>query len=193
MTRVWSDAEKLELSRDAARFIPTELLIREWYGEANSPYPLDRLQQVYCRSWLVEDLLMKADKMSMANSLELRCPFLDHVLVEWSAVLPREWKVGAAGIGYSSKRILREFARPRLPTAIIDRPKRGFPVPAYGWLEGTLGAWAEDRLLRHGGLDRWFDVASLRPVLAQAMGGVLAAQHKIWSMLILDFWLEAWA
>jgi asparagine synthase (glutamine-hydrolysing) len=193
MTRVWSEVEKAELCRDGARFLPTERLVQEWYGETNSPYPLDRLQQVYCRSWLVEDLLMKADKMSMANSLELRCPFLDHALVEWSAALPREWKVGAAGIGYRSKRILRDFARTRLPASIIDRPKRGFPVPAYGWLEGKLGAWAEDRVFRPGGLDRWFDMAVLRPVLAAARGGAAAAQHKIWSLLILDFWLEAWA
>ncbi len=193
ITNVWREREKSALWRDAGSHRATSRLIGAWYGETSSPQPIDQLQEVYCRSWLVEDLLMKADKMSMANSLELRCPFLDHRLVEWSARLPLAWKVGTARSGYRSKKILREFAKSRLPAAIIERKKRGFPVPAYRWLEGPLGLWAEDRLLRGKRLDRWFDMAAAGPVLAAARRGAPAAQHKIWSLLILDHWLEAWA
>lgn len=193
MTRLWSEEEKRALWRDRATLVPTDRLIRGWYAEALSPQPLDQLQQVYCRSWLVEDLLMKADKMSMATSLELRCPFLDHTLVEWSARLPIVWKVGSREVGYRSKRILREFASARLPETIVQRPKRGFPVPAYRWLEGPLANWAEDRLMQRGRLDRWFDTGPVRSVLAAARRGGSVAQHKIWTLLILDHWLEAWA
>lgn len=192
MTNVWQESEKSEMWRDGRTYQPTARLIREWYAAAKSRRPIDQMQQVYCRSWLVEDLLMKADKMSMANSLELRCPFLDHGLVEWAARLPLAWKTGTARTGYSSKRILREFARKRLPAEILSRPKRGFPVPAYRWLEGPLGSWAEDRLFSGRRLDCWFDLGFLRPVLTAARSGATTAQHKIWNLLILDHWVEAW-
>ena len=193
MTRLWSEAEKAELWPGTPPPESTDALIRGWYDAARSPQPIDQFQEVHCGSWLVEDLLMKADKLSMANSLELRCPFLDHRLVEWCARLPLVWKVGSAELGYRSKRILRQFAAARLPQAIIDRPKRGFPVPADRWLEGPLGAWAEDRLFRAPRMAQHFDLAPAKPVLAAARHGNTAAQHKIWALLILDHWLERWA
>ncbi len=191
MTRVWTEQEKAEFWRASPAPHATDDLIKSWYGECVSRQPIDQMQQVYCRSWLVEDLLMKADKMSMAASLELRCPFLDHTLVEWCARLPLEWKVGSRQRGYSSKRILREYAAKRLPAEIINRPKRGFPVPAYHWLERGLATWAWARI-GSGRLDSWVDVKALSPVLKAAELGSRPAQHRIWSLVILDHWLEAW-
>ena len=193
MTNVWSDDEKETLWLNAARPDASGRLIQSWYAETSSPHPIDQIQQVYCRSWLVEDLLMKADKMSMNNSLELRCPFLDHKLVEWCERLPLMWKVGSPATGYSSKRILREFARARLPAEIIERPKRGFPVPAYQWLQDGAGAWAEDRLLHGGRMKSWFDLAPIVTALTAARQGVRTAQHKVWNLLILDHWLEVFS
>lgn len=192
MTDVWPVNEKAALWLNVPRPDPSGRLIKSWYGEAVSPHPIDQIQQVYCRSWLVEDLLMKADKMSMATSLEVRCPFLDHKLVEWCERLPLNWKVGSAATGYSSKRILRDFARKRIPIEIIERPKRGFPVPAYQWLEGPTGAWAEDRLLHCGRMKSWLDLGPVAVAMKAARQGVRTAQHKIWSLLILDHWLEAY-
>ena len=118
------------LWRGPAELRPTGELLDSLVPRGPSPHPLDQLQQVYCRSWLVEDLLMKADKMTMRNSLELRVPFLDHALVEWAARRPLEVKVGDAASGWSSKRVLREFARePACRARSSTRPKRGFPVP----------------------------------------------------------------
>lgn len=193
MTRVFSNEEKVALWRGPRGLRPTSDLIRDWYRDCPSTQPLDQLQQAYCRSWLVEDLLMKADKMSMAASLELRCPFLDHTLVEWCARLPLEWKVGSRKSGYSSKRILRHYAVSRLPAEIISRPKRGFPVPAYRWLEGGLMSWAHERLQSGGRIDAWVDAGALAPMLGAAANGSLLAQHQVWNLLVLDHWLEAWA
>lgn len=192
MTRVFSDDEKIAVWRGPADVRSTDALIREWYQECRSSHPLDQLQQVYCRSWLIEDLLMKADKMSMAASLEVRCPFLDHTLVEWCARLPVEWKVGSRQSGYVSKRILRQYAAKRLPSEIIDRPKRGFPVPAYRWLEGDLMNWARDRLQCGGRLNSWIDTKGMEPILQAAAHGSRPAQHQVWSLLVLDHWFEAW-
>lgn len=191
MTRLWTDREKAGFWRGRTDLKSTDDLIGSWYHSCVSPYPIDQLQEVYCRSWLVEDLLMKADKMSMAASLELRCPFLDHALVEWCARLPLQWKVGSRKLGYRSKRILREYAATRLPAEIIDRPKRGFPVPAYQWLERGLGPWARDRI-GSGRLAPWVDVVGLSPVMKAAELGSRLAQHQVWSLVVLDHWLEAW-
>jgi asparagine synthase (glutamine-hydrolysing) len=191
----WTDDEKkllLRDSRDRTGYVATEDLIRSWYGEAEPDvHPLDALQQVYCREWLVEDLLMKADKMSMAASLELRVPFLDHALVEWATKLPLAWKVGGSG-AYQSKRILREFAARRLPGDIVSRPKRGFPVPAYRWLAGALKGWAADFLGPHSKLAAYIDVTRLAPILRAAASGDLPSAHKVWLLIVAEYWLQAW-
>lgn len=189
----WPGQEKEHLWMHKQPLPDTEALIRSWYDAAASLHPLDQLQQVYCRSWLVEDLLMKADKMSMANSLELRVPFLDHPLVEWGAKLPLAWKVGDKQNGYVSKKILREFAAARIPQGIINRSKQGFPVPAYLWLKEDLGCWAENYLLKENRfLGTFLDVSILKPFLAQARRGNNTAAHKIWNLIILEEWGRSW-
>jgi asparagine synthase (glutamine-hydrolysing) len=194
MTWVFDDAAKAALWRpgfDGLR--PTEELLRSWYAAGDSPYLVDRVQDVYCRSWLPEDLLMKADKATMAASLELRTPFLDHLFVEWASKLPLEWKVGSSAVGWRSKRILREFAAARLPAAIIDRPKQGFPVPAYRWLADGLASTLDARLL--GNTSRVLQLMQpgpIREVLNLATRGNEQAAHRVWSLVVLDYWLERW-
>ena len=103
---------------------------------------------MYSQSWLVEDLLMKADKMSMANSLELRTPFLDHRLVEWAAQQSPAVKINKNGTGQLvTKWVLREFAKNRIPENILSRPKAGFPIPVYQWLSDKMEHWVKDTLL----------------------------------------------
>jgi asparagine synthase (glutamine-hydrolysing) len=190
---VFDETEKAALWRDGRDLRPTAELVDEWYAEAASPHPIDQLMQVYCRSWLPEDLLMKADKATMAASLELRTPFLDHTLVEWAARLPLRWKVGSAKTGWRSKRILREFAAGRIPSSVASRPKHGFPVPAYGWLRNGLGGWAETRLDSRSRVADLFDAAAIGAVVPPARAGDMAAAHKVWSLIVLDHWLERWA
>lgn len=193
ITSVWSEPEKAALWRAEDTFRPTTELIRDWYRECRSPQPVDQLQQVYCRSWLDDDLLMKADKMSMAASLELRVPFLDHELVEWAARLPLSWKVGDRRSGYVSKRILRDHAASRLPASIIQRPKQGFPVPAYRWLAGELGPWASRIVSGPGGpLGDFFAPEPLRAEVERARRGNLLAAHRTWSMIVLHYWMRRW-
>jgi asparagine synthase (glutamine-hydrolysing) len=192
MTHVFGEADKRALWRDPDGLASTDELIDGWYAAATSSHPIDQLQEVYCGSWLVEDLLMKADKATMATSIELRCPFLDSRLVEWAARAPLEWKVGSAAAGWSSKRVLREYSAARLPQSIVTRPKRGFPVPAYRWLADGLGDWAGARLRRAGGVRELFDEEAVTAPLARARAGDTGAAHQVWSLLVLDFWLECW-
>lgn len=193
MTLHWTEEEKARLWR--APFAPasTEDAIRSWYAAAPSDNPLERVQQVLCGSWLADDLLMKADKVSMAASLELREPFLDRSLAEWAAALPVSWKVGNAAVGRTTKRVLREWARTVLPPAIAERPKRGFPVPFYGAFSENTARWADDALFGPGNRwGRWFDTAAARPVWSRAQRGDTAAAHKIWVLLVLELWFREW-
>ena len=134
---------------------------------------------------------MKADKMTMANSLELRVPFLDHKLVEWAATLPLEWKVGPDKHGYTTKRVLRDFAAKRLPQAILTRPKRGFPVPAYQWMQKDLLSWSA-HILKNPQLKDWVDNDKLSHLFEKASSGQLDATHKLWNLIIYSLWMTRW-
>lgn len=193
MTSHWQEAEKAALWRGGAAKGSTLETIRAWYALNDGAGAIDQVQQVYSGEWLTEDLLMKADKFSMANSLEVREPFLDHALAEWAARLPMRLRVGDKATGYSSKKILRDFCARRLPGEILTRPKQGFPVPAYQWLAGDLGSWADDLLFASAGrLGELFDMAAARPAFTAARNGDIAAAHKVWLLIVLAFWLDAW-
>ena len=193
MTRCWLGESLTRLLREPLDGPTPEETLDRWYAASGAGHPLEQLQSVYFQQWLVEDLLMKADKMSMASSLELRVPFLDHRLVEWAARLPRECKVGSAALGWSSKRILRQFAARRLPRSIIERPKRGFPVPANRWLQGDLAAQLEARLQRSGNpLHEFIHPGIASEALRRAHRGDAQAAARAWTVVVLDYWCERW-
>ena len=190
MTNCFSEAEKQRL----CLFEPqqsTREKIQSWYGLSSSLEPLDQLQQVYCHSWLVEDLLMKADKMSMATSLEVRVPFLDHKLLEWAARLPISWKTGGLISGFTTKKILRGFAAKRIPKNIIDRPKQGFPVPAYGWIQNELQPWGLE-LIHDSGAYNFLNRNEVEKIFAHANQGSIPAAHQAWVLIIFAQWLKQW-
>jgi len=161
-------------------------------GEQN---PLNQALYVYCQDWLVEDLLMKADRMSMANSVELRTPFLDYRLVEWAWRLAPRLKVGrdAAG-GYATKLILRKYAQGRLPASVIERPKMGFPVPVYGWLSNQLSGWASDVLGAGARVRTWFHDEAISELLSEGINPEADSQarHRLWNVLVLEHWMQSW-
>jgi asparagine synthase (glutamine-hydrolysing) len=137
---------------------------------------------------------MKSDKMSMANSLELRTPFLDYRLIEWANRQPNWVKVRWNGLGrYQTKNILRRFCETRLPQEVLRRPKRGFPVPAYGWLQGGLQDWARKTLLSsESRLAKSFRPKPMVKLVNKSALGDLTASHKVWSLIILELWLQTW-
>jgi asparagine synthase (glutamine-hydrolysing) len=193
MTWEWSEVEKSELwpgyaGRDSYR------ILNAMYAAAKSEDPVDQILSVFQQSWLVEDLLMKADKMSMAASLELRVPFLDHRLVEWANRQAIDVKLGRSGKDYVTKYVLRRFADKRLPGRIIDRPKRGFPVPVYDWVrDPEFGRWMRDHLLhKRSTLKNVFDSRRLEQHLDQAAVGSLRDAHKCWLLIVLETWCREW-
>jgi asparagine synthase (glutamine-hydrolysing) len=193
ITRYFNQADKHDLWPDADG-LDSERLLAEQYAAARSRDPLQQLLSVYQKSWLVEDLLMKADKMSMAASLEARTPFLDYRLVEWANRQPNAVKVRRINRKeYRTKDVLRRFCARRVPEAILNRPKRGFPVPAYRWLQDGLDTWARDVLLgSNSRLSGILRAEAVERLVAQARRGETDAPHRLWLLVVLNLWLEAW-
>lgn len=172
-------------------------VLRARVAAAGARHPLDQMLHLYCQDWLVEDLLMKADRMSMANSIELRTPFLDYRVVEWAFRAPLAAKLGPDRDGrLTTKHVLRRWAEGRLPPEIIVRPKQGFPVPVYGWLSGELKDLARDLVLGRGAkLHGFFAPETLAPYVDRGVTADAPTpdRHRLWHLMILEYWLRAWA
>jgi asparagine synthase (glutamine-hydrolysing) len=196
MTNYMNSAEKRHLMRMEQDLDDSMSIIAGDLARLGAQPPLHQLLYTFSQSWLAEDLLMKADKMSMANSLELRTPFLDYRLVEWAARTPPEVKIGRNDQGkLVTKRVLRRFARDRLPASIIERPKKGFPVPLYDWIPRRLRGWSEDLLFGPGAtLAQRFDKVELRRLfeLGSSEGSAILDRHRLWNLLVLELWFREW-
>jgi len=127
------------------------------FADVEGCHPLDQATYVDIKTWLVDDILVKADRTSMAHSLEVRCPLLDHRVVEFAAQLPPDLKLK----GFSKKFLLKESQRGRLPDWLLDRPKQGFNAPVSQWLLGPLRELCLSTLFSPHML-AWFDQAQLQ-------------------------------
>jgi asparagine synthase (glutamine-hydrolysing) len=147
--------------------------------------PLNRMLYADTKIWLPDDLLVKADKMTMATGLELRVPFLDHRLVEFAAGLPDRAKLN----GSTGKAILRQEMRGRVPDAIIDRPKKGFPVPLASWLRGPLRRFLREQLLdRQSACSSYLEPTAVAQILEQHEQGRADRSGELWSLLVFEIW-----
>jgi asparagine synthase (glutamine-hydrolysing) len=182
--KLWANESHLDSGR----------IIAKQYAAAKSSDPLQQMLYVYQQSWLVEDLLMKADKATMAESLEARTPFLDYRMVEWANRQRNSVKVKRYGFNrYRTKNVLRRFCETRLPKTIIDRPKRGFPDPANLWLQNGLEGWARDTLLsKDGKLSEVFSKGMMESSIEQASLGKEHGGERVWMMIVLELWLRVW-
>jgi asparagine synthase (glutamine-hydrolysing) len=172
----------------------SERILEGLYASAGSSDPLQQVLSVYQKSWLVEDLLMKADKMSMAASVELRTPFLDYRLVEWANRQPNLVKIKRTGLRkYETKSILRRFCAKRLPVEVLNRPKRGFPVPANAWLQQAVGIWAKEVLTgANSRVAHAFSPQFIKNLTLNTRQGSSEAADNTWLLIVLEFWLQAW-
>jgi asparagine synthase (glutamine-hydrolysing) len=188
VSRGFSAEGKLRLVGED-RMKQSERRLREIFGgyfkTAEKASPLDRMLYVDAKVWLPDDILIKADKMTMANGLELRVPFLDHKLVEFAATLPNASKIHGKG----GKTLLRSAMRGVLPDAIIDRPKKGFPIPIGSWLRTSLRQFTRDRLLaRDSACGRYVDPAETARLVQEHEQGRVDRSQEIWTLLVFEFW-----
>lgn len=194
MMRLFSSTEKRELWPDAPDSLcDSDDLVRGYYKRAPTREPLHQVLYAYCQDWLVEDLLMKADKMTMATSLELRVPFLDYRLVEWLASRPATAKVRRDANGQLvTKYLLRRFCEGRVPREVIDRPKEGFANPVREWMTGDFGAAAGETLTRSSS---WVGSRFDRRIVSRIIDERgRSAQHsdRLWVLYVLELWAQRW-
>jgi asparagine synthase (glutamine-hydrolysing) len=142
------------------------------------------MQHVDLFTWLRGDILVKADKMTMANSLELRVPFLDPEVFAVAARLPVEAKITRTTTKYALRRALE----PIVPAHVLHRPKLGFPVPIRHWLRaGELLEWAY-ALADSSQADHLVDVGAVRRMLEEHRNGVSDHSRRLWTVLIFMLW-----
>jgi asparagine synthase (glutamine-hydrolysing) len=171
---------------------PTRDMVASWFTLPTTVHSLAQIQQSDFETWLVEDLLMKADKMSMAMSLEQRVPFLHLPLVEWCQRSPMEVRIGSANeAGLRSKVVLRNFIAKRLPAEVANAPKRGFPVPAIRWFGQMLGE--QKRLVPVSrAIHDWVNFDALDGLVTQGMQSERSALAKLWGIAMLDRWFKVY-
>jgi asparagine synthase (glutamine-hydrolysing) len=145
---------------------------------------LNQMLYVDTKTWLPDDLLIKADKITMANSLELRVPFLDHRVLEFAASLPIEEKLH----GFTTKHVLRRALAQRVPPEILSRPKAGFPVPYRSWMRNELKDFVHDTLLSGRATSRGYFSASAVRKVVENNSPECDFSVEVFSLLVMELW-----
>jgi asparagine synthase (glutamine-hydrolysing) len=157
------------------------------FADSDADDEVNRLIDVDARTYLPNALLVKMDITSMAHSLEVRSPLLDHTLMEFAASLPGSFKV-ADGV---TKKVFREALRPWLPPSILDRPKQGFGSPASDWFRGSLRGMLSEVLLDPASIARgWFREDAVRSLVDDHVAHRADNTTKLWALLQLELWLR---
>ena len=179
-----------------------ELLLPRWMLPADTGYLASRLgdywlgagadiltQAMYFEATanLTGDMLVKVDRMSMANSLEVRCPLLDHRLAELAATIPHSWKI----LNGRGKQIFLKALGERLPPPVFQRPKMGFGVPLAGWFRGSLKEFLWDHLTSRLFLERGIvSPPFVRQLLREHDSSRRDNNHWLWSLLMIELWFR---
>jgi asparagine synthase (glutamine-hydrolysing) len=162
-------------------------LINFYYTQNSAPDRLSREQYVDLKMYLPDDILVKVDRMSMANSLEARVPFLDYTFVEFAATIPSDLKLR----GLVSKYILKKSMGKLLPHEILYRKKQGFSIPMKNWLKDELQGLMSE-LLSPGRIreDGFFNEDYTKKIIQQHIEGKRNNAHQIWSLMLFNLWYE---
>jgi asparagine synthase (glutamine-hydrolysing) len=153
------------------------------YAESAGWDPVARMQHVDLFTWLRGDILVKADKMTMANSLELRVPFLDPEVFAVASGLPRAAKLGEN----TTKLALRKALAGIVPPHVLQRRKLGFPVPIRHWLRDEMYDWARG-IVRDSQADHLVDLAAVTRMLDAHRDGPIDHSRRIWTLLVFLLW-----
>jgi asparagine synthase (glutamine-hydrolysing) len=147
--------------------------------------PLAELLAVNLSTYVAGDLLVKTDRMTMANSLQTRCPFLDHELLEYANRIPLSLKLK----GMTTKHVLKRAMEETLPREIVWRKKQGFGVPIGQWFRDGLKNFLCDNILSQTALRRgYFDERAVCRLVAEHLSGKRDHGRRLWALLTLEIW-----
>ncbi len=184
----FSPRQRAQLWKREYDFKPdnAQRLLVERFDAAGGSF-LDKTLYTDLHTYLPGDLLVKADRMAMAASIEPRSPFLDHKLVEWSARLPDQLKVR----GRSGKYLLKKAFADKLPENVRRHRKQGFGIPIGAWFRGPLHGWSKELLLANGSaLHHWFDGKAIFSMLEEHRARRVDHGKRIYALTMLALWLK---
>jgi asparagine synthase (glutamine-hydrolysing) len=159
-------------------------VFRQHYDRADTDDPLSKIQYVDIKTYLTDDILAKVDRASMAVSLEVRAPLLDHHVMELAARMPSSLKLR----GRTGKYIFKQSMAPMLPQGILHRKKQGFAIPLASWFRHELKSLAEESLF--GTPDGILDQGFLKKIWNQHQRRQYDRSQHLWSVLMFRKWKE---
>ena len=154
-----------------------------WYDLSRGWDPVARMQHVDLYTWLRGDILTKADKVTMANSLELRVPFLDPDVFAVASSIPKEQKLADGTTKYALRRALADI----VPEHVLNRPKLGFPVPIRPWLRTEMYEWARG-IIADSKTEELIDKNAVFVLLDEHRVGELDRSRQLWALLVFMVW-----
>jgi asparagine synthase (glutamine-hydrolysing) len=164
-------------------------LFAEYYNRAGTDDPIARAQYVDIKTYLTDGILTKVDRASMAVSLEVRCPLLDHRLMELAACIPSHLKLRGREGKYIFKRAMSRL----LPPEVLARRKQGFIVPLGRWLRGDARALAESALFDASANDGWLEPRAVAKLWQQHQSGLRDYSRPLWAVLMFRMWQRTFA
>ncbi|MGE7272936.1 asparagine synthase (glutamine-hydrolyzing) [Brevibacillus panacihumi] len=168
---------------NSSSYISPFSITKEIYKRASEYDDVTKMQYLDIHTWLRGNILMKADKMTMANSLELRVPFIDTKVFEFAATIPTKYKIANG----TTKHVLREAMKDFLPAEIKSKKKLGFPVPTRTWLKNEFYQWAKE-LIFESKVDNLINKAYVLYMLDEHREGNADYSRKIWTILVFMLW-----
>lgn len=158
--------------------------LNDYYMSCNLKDRVAREQYMEMKSFLVDNVLVKVDRMSMANALEVRVPYLDHKFLEFCATIPGSLKLK----GLTTKYIFKKSMLKLLPKNIVYRKKQGFSFPIKNWLRNELKEYMADLLFNSDIINENFDSTHLNKMVEQHLKGTQNHSHRLWALMNLEMW-----
>lgn len=181
--KMYSEEEKKQLLKQYNPSIDYRDVTKPLYADTVGYDPVDRMQYIDIHTWMRGDILLKADKMTMAHSLELRVPFLDKEVFKVASRIPTSLKTAEG----TTKYVLRKAAEGIIPEHVLNRKKLGFPVPIRHWLKDEMYDWAKE-IIRNSGTDHLINKQYVLNLLEEHCQGKLDHSRKIWTVLVFMIW-----
>ncbi|GIN57639.1 asparagine synthetase B [Lederbergia ruris] len=181
--KMFEESEKRRLLKQYNDRLDYRDITRPLYQDTVGYDPVDRMQFVDIHTWMRGDILLKADKMTMAHSLELRVPFLDKEVFNVASRIPTSLKTADG----TTKYVLRKAAEGIIPDHVLDRKKLGFPVPIRHWLKDEMHDWAKE-IIRGSDTDYILDKQYILKLLEDHCQGKMDYSRKIWTVLVFMIW-----
>ena len=182
----WNQLVSPELSRELGGYHPSEIT-REFYNKSDAQDHLSKILYTDIKTYMTGDILVKVDRMSMANSLEVRAPILDYRVVEYAATIPSRLKFNKG----EKKHILKEAFKPLLSDDTLYRKKMGFSAPVANWLRFDIKEMAQTALFaKESGISQFLNMNSLKSLWQQHQNGDRDYSNELWSALMFELWWQ---